>query len=262
MSVLTIRHAKLVQFNKIHKDQTFFSDRSRMKSLKNKFKGMLEEFVCEANLVLEDLFPSLKQQEMLDYVLYNVSATGIQSISTERLTERFECSVSTVRRLVASLKHTGFLDIARIASRGNAGTYVFILKTHENYPKIMDELFSIKVDEVTHDTSHDTSIKPANTHHIRGNERKKVSTLFTELKSYLFIKNFKSFNWLEEGTNTGIDKLDINAKPSKLLEEPYNWLEVAPEKTPKIKPVTISGINWLESEEKDDEMDWYNLNQF
>ncbi|MGG1564225.1 replication protein, partial [Priestia megaterium] len=89
-------------------------------------------------------FPK-KRMEMLDHVIYNLVATGIQAIRSETLMKKFNVSKSTVSRFVRSLKATPFILVARYIKEDATGThpdsYVFILKSHKNFHHICDEIF-------------------------------------------------------------------------------------------------------------------------
>ncbi|YBV93590.1 replication protein (plasmid) [Bacillus sp. PK9-021] len=89
-------------------------------------------------------FPK-KRMEMLDHVIYNLVATGIQAIRSETLMKKFNVSKSTVSRFVRSLKATPFVLVARYIKEDTTGThpdsYVFILKSHKNFHHICDEIF-------------------------------------------------------------------------------------------------------------------------
>jgi len=83
--------------------------------------------------------------EMLDHVIYNLVATGIQAIRSETLMKKFNVSKSTVSRFVRSLKATPFIIVSRYIKEDSKGahpdSYVFILKSHKNFDKICDEIF-------------------------------------------------------------------------------------------------------------------------
>ncbi|PGR74187.1 replication protein [Priestia megaterium] len=83
--------------------------------------------------------------EMLDYVIYNLVATGIQAIHSKTLMEKFDVSQSTVSRFVKSLKATPFMIVARYIKEDTTGahpdSYVFILKSHKNFDQICEEIF-------------------------------------------------------------------------------------------------------------------------
>ncbi|MGW9019561.1 replication protein, partial [Priestia megaterium] len=89
-------------------------------------------------------FPK-KRMEMLDHVIYNLVATGIQAIRSETLMKKFNVSKSTVSRFVRSLKATPFILVSRYIKEDTKGahpdSYVFILKSHKNFNNICDEIF-------------------------------------------------------------------------------------------------------------------------
>jgi hypothetical protein len=95
--------------------------------------------------------------EMLDHVIYNLVATGIQAIRSETLMKKFNVSKSTVSRFVRSLKMTPFIIVSRYIKEDTKGahpdSYVFILKNHKNFNKICDEVF------FAHDTTEFQSVQ-------------------------------------------------------------------------------------------------------
>ena len=95
-------------------------------------------------LAIHKEFPK-KRMEMLDHVIYNLVATGIQAIHSKTLMKKFKVSKSTVSRFVKSLKATPFIIVARYIKEDTTGahpdSYVFILKSHKNFNRICDEIF-------------------------------------------------------------------------------------------------------------------------
>ncbi|AQU77094.1 replication protein [Priestia megaterium] len=116
-------------------------------TLRKKKEAFLETLCThfkKQQLALHKVFPK-KRMEMLDYVIYNLVATGIQAIHSKTLMEKFDVSQSTVSRFVKSLKATPFMLVARYIKEDTTGahpdSYVFILKSHTNFDQICEEIF-------------------------------------------------------------------------------------------------------------------------
>ncbi|MBQ4870096.1 replication protein [Priestia megaterium] len=116
-------------------------------TLRKKKEALLETlrtYFKQQQEALHKVFPK-KRMEMLDYVIYNLVATGIQAIHSKTLMEKFDVSQSTVSRFVKSLKATPFMLVARYIKEDTTGahpdSYVFILKSHTNFDQICEEIF-------------------------------------------------------------------------------------------------------------------------
>ncbi|MGW5891965.1 replication protein, partial [Priestia megaterium] len=111
---------------------------------KEAFLETLRTYFKQQQEALHKVFPK-KRMEMLDYVIYNLVATGIQAIHSKTLMEKFDVSQSTVSRFVKSLKATPFMIVARYIKEDTTGahpdSYVFILKSHTNFNQICEEIF-------------------------------------------------------------------------------------------------------------------------
>ncbi|MED4267616.1 replication protein [Priestia megaterium] len=111
---------------------------------KEEFLETLRTYFKQQQVALHKEFPK-KRMEMLDYVIYNLVATGIQAIRSETLMKKFNTSKSTVSRFVKSLKDTPFIIVARYIKEDKTGShpdsYVFVLKSHKNFDRICDEIF-------------------------------------------------------------------------------------------------------------------------
>ncbi|MEH7473513.1 replication protein, partial [Priestia megaterium] len=111
---------------------------------KEAFLETLRTHFKKQQLALHKVFPK-KRMEMLDYVIYNLVATGIQAIQSKTLMQKFDVSQSTVSRFVKSLKATPFMIVARYIKEDTTGahpdSYVFILKSHKNFDQICEEIF-------------------------------------------------------------------------------------------------------------------------
>ncbi|MED3816098.1 replication protein [Priestia megaterium] len=115
-----------------------------LRKKKEAFLETLRTYFKQQQEALHRVFPK-KRMEMLDYVIYNLVATGIQAIHSKTLMEKFDVSQSTVSRFVKSLKETPFMIVARYIKEDTTGahpdSYVFILKSHTNFDQICEEIF-------------------------------------------------------------------------------------------------------------------------
>ncbi|MEH7035685.1 replication protein [Priestia megaterium] len=121
-----------------------WTHKSTLRKKKEEFLEILCTHFKQQQSAIHKEFPK-KRMEMLDHVIYNLVATGIQAIRSETLMKKFNVSKSTVSRFVRSLKATPFVLIARYIKEDATGThpdsYVFILKSHKNFHHICDEIF-------------------------------------------------------------------------------------------------------------------------
>ncbi|MED4268111.1 replication protein [Priestia megaterium] len=121
-----------------------WTNKSTLRKKKEEFLESLRTHFKQQQSAIHKEFPK-KRMEMLDYVIYNLMATGIQAIRSETLMKKFNVSKSTVSRFVRSLKATPFILVARYIKEDATGThpdsYVFILKSHKNFQHICDEIF-------------------------------------------------------------------------------------------------------------------------
>ncbi|RDZ12651.1 replication protein [Priestia megaterium] len=121
-----------------------WTHKSTLRKKKEEFLENLRTHFKQQQSAIHKEFPK-KRMEMLDHVIYNLVATGIQAIRSETLMKKFNVSKSTVSRFVRSLKATPFVLVARYIKEDTTGThpdsYVFILKNHKNFNKICDEIF-------------------------------------------------------------------------------------------------------------------------
>ncbi|MDR7246486.1 replication protein [Priestia megaterium] len=115
-----------------------------LRKKKEAFIETLRTYFKQQQVALHKVFPK-KRMEMLDYVIYNLVATGIQAIHSKTLMEKFGVSQSTVSRFVKSIKETPFMIVARYIKEDTTGahpdSYVFILKSHKNFDQICEEIF-------------------------------------------------------------------------------------------------------------------------
>jgi hypothetical protein len=121
-----------------------WQQKATLRTKKEEFLETLRTYFKQQQLALHKEFPK-KRMEMLDYVIYNLVATGIQAIRSETLMKKFNASKSTVSRFVKSLKDTPFILVARYIKEDTTGahpdSYVFVLKNHKNFNRICDEIF-------------------------------------------------------------------------------------------------------------------------
>jgi hypothetical protein len=121
-----------------------WKEKPTLRKKKEAFLETLRTYFKQQQLALHKVFPK-KRMEMLDYVIYNLVATGIQAIQSKTLMQKFDVSQSTVSRFVKSLKATPFMIVARYIKEDTTGahpdSYVFILKSHKNFDQICEEIF-------------------------------------------------------------------------------------------------------------------------
>jgi hypothetical protein len=121
-----------------------WAHKSTLRKKKEDFLDSLRAHFKQQQSAIHKEFPK-KRMEMLDHVIYNLVATGIQAIRSETLMKKFNVSKSTVSRFVRSLKMTPFIIVSRYIKEDTNGahpdSYVFILKSHKNFNKICDEIF-------------------------------------------------------------------------------------------------------------------------
>ncbi|RDZ12527.1 replication protein [Priestia megaterium] len=121
-----------------------WTNKSTLRKRKEEFLESLRTHFKQQQSAIHKEFPK-KRMEMLDHVIYNLVATGIQAIRSETLMKKFNVSKSTVSRFVRSLKATPFIIVSRYIKEDTKGahpdSYVFILKSHKNFDKICEEIF-------------------------------------------------------------------------------------------------------------------------
>ncbi|WP_374149549.1 replication protein [Priestia megaterium] len=121
-----------------------WKEKPTLRKKKEAFLETLRTYFKQQQEALHKVFPK-RRMEMLDYVIYNLVATGIQAIHSKTLMEKFDVSQSTVSRFVKSLKETPFMIVARYIKEDTTGahpdSYVFILKSHTNFDQICEEIF-------------------------------------------------------------------------------------------------------------------------
>lgn len=119
--------------------QRFFQGGYCNKIRKETILLTIEEKVFEMGKSFGQLFPN-KRKQVLDEIIYLLSGTGICKIGADKLAEKVNCSVRTVKSAVASIKQTDQLVVARLAD-DKAGKYIFVYKEHPNFHQILKEVF-------------------------------------------------------------------------------------------------------------------------
>ena len=116
--------------------------------LKKYRMDLLEQSLEQKGLDVSELFPN-KQKVVLDYILYITAATGISKVGADRIAERCNVSVRTVKTVVKTLKSLDEFLVARLLnSTGGIGKYIFVDKKHTNFKAIMSEVFSLSDVEI------------------------------------------------------------------------------------------------------------------
>ena len=91
-------------------------------------------------------FPNrTKRKDVVSHVLLQLSNSGVYAIESETLAKNVGCSVRTVSDAVKNIKETGEIIVTGLADGSNK--YVFVLKSHENFNRILKEVFFIDVAE-------------------------------------------------------------------------------------------------------------------
>lgn len=190
-------------------------------ALKKQRLKQLEGELEKQNIMLDELFPA-KQLQVLDYLLYITSGTGIAKVGAERIAEKCGCSVRTVYSAIKALKQTNEFIVARlIKSRGGAGKYVLVDKKHSNFNEIMAEVFMLSAEKVaqlnTEQFAEQNKSKPLETQGVEGNKTT------SNLNNYL--KHTKEI-YIRESIKNEIEKENTNSK-EYLLEYAANSHQIA-----------------------------------
>lgn len=100
----------------------------------------IEENVINKGDSFEALFPpKSKRMEILDYIIFMASGSGICKVSGSKISEVIGCHINTVTVAVKNIKATGEFLVAGLADGKNK--YVFVLKSHLNFHRILKEVF-------------------------------------------------------------------------------------------------------------------------
>jgi hypothetical protein len=100
----------------------------------------IEESVINGGISFEKLFPpKTKRQEVLDYIIFLLSGSGICKVNSKTIAEKVGCTVRTVSNAVKNIKETKEILVCGLADGKNK--YVFVLKSHPNFKSILKEVF-------------------------------------------------------------------------------------------------------------------------
>lgn len=117
---------------------------SLMKQLKEKVHSVGKSFSA--------LFPNrTKRKDIASHILLLASVSGIAVVSGKKLAENVGCSVDYVYKSMPFIKETGEILVTGLADGSNK--YVFVLKSHENFQRILKEVFFIHNTEPTPEPS-------------------------------------------------------------------------------------------------------------
>lgn len=98
------------------------------------------------------MFPNKsKRKDLLGHILLLTSVSGIVVVSGKKLAENVGCSVDYVYKSMPFIKETGEIIVTGLADGDNK--YVFILKSHENFPNILKDAFFMDITEPTPEPS-------------------------------------------------------------------------------------------------------------
>lgn len=122
--------------------QRFYRQFPRSTKAKKDILSTMTEKLYNAGKSIHKMFTGMKKG-MLDELAFLLSGSGICTIGTNRLMEKFNASTRTVRSFVKSVKDTGEILVCRQLKGRNAGTYIFVLKSHPNFKRILKEVFFI-----------------------------------------------------------------------------------------------------------------------
>lgn len=100
----------------------------------------LEQTVLPLGKSFAKLFPNKsKRKDVLKRIFLLLSHSGICTVESKTLADGVGCSVRTVFDAVEKLKETGEVIVTGLADGSNK--YVFVLKSHENFNRILKEVF-------------------------------------------------------------------------------------------------------------------------
>lgn len=202
MNLIT-KHGKVIAYNK-NNGEELFKSKGQVKALKKHYMDKIEEKLQENGMFLDEL--SEAQRSILGFLVYNTAPTGIQTISVDTLVEKTGYSRSTVCRAKKAIVEIGIFKVGYLGN-GQKGKYVFVLPIHKNYENIMLNIFGIDVknnNDMSCDTSNDTSSNSEIPCESKAEEPKQVSTLYT-LNTLNSIKKEKE-NQSVINDNQSIDK--------------------------------------------------------
>jgi hypothetical protein len=197
MANITTKHSTVIMYNKNNGEDQFKG--GQVNALKKQELAKIEELMASQGLGMDNL--SEGNYKIMNYITYNTCVTGVQTIGLDTIMKRTGLSKSTVWRTAVKLKEFGIFEIGYLGN-GHKGHYVFVLKTHENYIKIMQEVFGIEIaknnnNETTNDTTNETSSKAEIPCGSKEEGAENVSTMFSIIslnKKDLNNKSLESFD--------------------------------------------------------------------
>lgn len=125
--------------------QKFIRTSEKVLITKNAIYAEIEHKAHSMGESIHTMFPR-KQGDVLDKIIAHTKSTGIWTIGREKLAERTGCSVRTVANAVRSIKDTEMFIVARQAN-DHAGKYIFVLKSHPNFKRILRDVFFLSEKE-------------------------------------------------------------------------------------------------------------------
>ena len=219
MTVLTATNKKVQLY------LTYSAEKPSIK-LKQYRMELLEQALEQKGLEISEVFPN-KQKIILDYILYITAAKGISKVGADRIAERCNVSVRTVKTVVKTLKSLDEFMVARlISSTGGIGKYIFIDKKHNNFKAIMSEVFSLSDVEIA---LHFAQQNQAENLGINGSKATKESSNYINNKT----RKINIYNMASNDINslkTSIDQeetLILEKQKERLLEYATNEYQIA-----------------------------------
>jgi HTH domain len=159
------------------------------KQRKNEIIEMIKETLTELGNCFYRLF-SKKKRQVMDEIIYLLTATGVNTVSTKTLMKKYDIkSRTTIVEAVRALKESGEILVCRLGNK-RAGTYVFVLKSHPNFKRIMKEVFYVDVTESATENPSDEHQNEHQNEHLQNAETVDTEGLEGEKASpILLIKN-------------------------------------------------------------------------
>lgn len=130
-------HNAVQLFNRTNGEE-LFKNPFQVRKLKQQYLKKIDQYIFEKgfNKIQGKAF------EILSYLVYNTSVTGVQSISMGQIQAKIDCSRATVARAVKKFKEMGIFVVGYLNDNFK-GHYVFALKLHENFEKVMGFVFGM-----------------------------------------------------------------------------------------------------------------------
>lgn len=142
-----INRKKLTCYNQdLQRYNYGLSKRDFNKERKTEWMDQLKEKLREEGKSFHEIFPD-KKAKVVDEIIYLLTASGINTISTKTLMRKCNCtSRTTIVEAVKGLKESGHVLVCQLGNN-HCGTYVFVFKNHPNFKQIMREVFFLEVCE-------------------------------------------------------------------------------------------------------------------